>query len=444
MAMKVEIVSRDVIKPSSPTPENQRLYKLSFLDQFAPAIYTPTLLFYSTYRGDQDVQNHSKLVADKTQRLKMSLSETLTQFYPLAGRVKDNSVIECNDEGAEFLEAKVNCFLSDILKQPDEYSMNLFLPIEVESPKAGLSPLLLIQANFFKCGGLAIGISISHKIADGSTISTFIKGWSMIANGCTYEEATHPSYVLGDIYPSLDFPITLPSCELRKGKCITTRYVFSASKIAELKAQAASTFVERPTRVEAVLALLWKSATMAARAKFGSNRPTVLSQLVNIRKRLNPPLPENSIGNLLGIFAVQEDGREIGLQCLVVQLRKGLDEYSNVDVKKLQQGHAFNAICEAFQKVENHLNNYGVDLFACTSLCKFGFYDANFGWGRPKWVTFSMLRVKNAVILMDASDGEGIEALLTLSEEEMALVEKNEELLQFASVNPSIIACTST
>lgn len=45
--------------------------------------------------------------------------------------------------------------------------------------------------------------------------------------------------------------------------------------------------------------------------------------------------------------------------------------------------------------------------------------------------------MRNIIVLVDTKDGEGIEAWLTLDEQEMALFEVNEEILQFACFNPS-------
>ncbi|KAL7212198.1 hypothetical protein ACSBR2_014967 [Camellia fascicularis] len=127
MEMKVEIVAREIIKPSSPTPNQFRIYKLCSRDQFSPHHYIPAVFFYADPTRDV---NHEELVSIRSQRLKETLSETLTRFYPLAGRLRDNLFIDCNDEGVDYLEARVtHCRLSDILEQPKAEEMyRLFEP----------------------------------------------------------------------------------------------------------------------------------------------------------------------------------------------------------------------------------------------------------------------------------------------------------------------------
>ncbi|XP_054793045.1 stemmadenine O-acetyltransferase-like [Prosopis cineraria] len=437
--MKVEFVSKQIIKPSSPTPQNLGIFKLSFIDQLAPVMHTRILYFYPNIQNEAADRDH-----DRFERLKTSLSETLTLFYHLAGRMKDNAVIECNDEGVEFCEARVHGgFLSDILKQPDADSVHQFVPIDDAHLGSGF--LAKVQVNLFDCGGLAIGVSLSHKIADASTIGSFIKAWSCAAVGCMTESML-PKYILGSLYPSMDFPIVLPAVEFRHFNCITRRFVFDSSKITKLKATAASKMVENPTRVEAVLALIWKCVTIASRTNLGiTKRPSMVSQFVNIRKRTSPPLPETCVGNFLGHFMAEEPGEsnnddsEMNLQGLVIHLRKGLEQFTKEHVQKLQEGNnAFMTVCEGLKDLEL-VYKEGIDFYGCTSWCRFAFYEADFGWGKPKWVSIPSLKIKNSIILTDMSDGKGIEAWVTLSEQDMALMETNLELLEFASLNPSII-----
>ncbi|ONI30186.1 hypothetical protein PRUPE_1G235900 [Prunus persica] len=46
MKVEVEVISKEIIKPSSPTPDHLRYLQLSFLDQLAPPVYNPFVLFY--------------------------------------------------------------------------------------------------------------------------------------------------------------------------------------------------------------------------------------------------------------------------------------------------------------------------------------------------------------------------------------------------------------
>jgi shikimate O-hydroxycinnamoyltransferase len=55
--------------------------------------------------------------------LKKAFSETLTLFYPFAGRIRDELFIDCNDDGATYIEAHVTCNMSVILQQPDIHQL---------------------------------------------------------------------------------------------------------------------------------------------------------------------------------------------------------------------------------------------------------------------------------------------------------------------------------
>ena len=110
---------------------------------------------------------YSKISTDPTKLfstvLKQSLSDVLTRYYPLAGRVKDNLTVDCNDEGVLYREAQVNCKLSDIVTHQNSAELKKFLPCDIDGTHHFACT---VQANYFTCGGIAIGACISHKIAD--------------------------------------------------------------------------------------------------------------------------------------------------------------------------------------------------------------------------------------------------------------------------------------
>lgn len=446
--MKVEIISKETIKPSSPTPNHLKDYKLSLLDQIAPPSYETLLLFYS-FNGDDDRQHHHHISVSKANKLslqlKQSLSETLTRFYPLAGRVKDNITIDCSDHGAVYVEAQVNCLLQDLLKQPNGDSVIQLVPIELaEESKPGL--LLFVQSSFFTCGGVAIGVCISHKIADAATVVTFIRSWAGAAAG-DHPQVYYPSYNASSLFPPRDVSATAmlflnpPFNMAMKEKCLTKRFVFYGPKISALEAALSAP----STRGEAVTALIWKCAVNASRSNSGVSKLSILSRSVDIRKITVPPLPDNSVGNLVGYYASQKDESDIQLQGLVRELREGIQDFSKSYLQKLQREDALEAITESCKDAIAILISNDVDLYVCNSLCDVSLYDIDFGWGNPTWVTNISSNApnhKNLVGLIDSSTGDGsIEAWVTLSEADMALFERDPDLLCYAATfdYPSVL-----
>lgn len=73
-----------------------------------------------------------------------------------------------------------------------------------------------------------------------------------------------------------------------------------------------------------------------------------------------------------------------------------------------------------------------------SSLSGFPLYESGFGWGKHIWVTIPDYKFKNVIMMMATNDGKGIEALVSLNKEEMALFEQDPELLAFGALNPSV------
>ena len=165
--IEVEVISIDTIKPSSPTPAHLLHFQLSFLDQVLTPIFIPIIIFYPM-DGDVKVDTIERSIW-----LKKTLSMTLVQFYPLAERVKDNLFIDCTDQGVPYFEAQVKCQLSKFICNPDPMQLRKFFPYELDDI---VDIVLAIQVNIFQCSGMAIGVCISHKVADASSMVTFVNG----------------------------------------------------------------------------------------------------------------------------------------------------------------------------------------------------------------------------------------------------------------------------
>ncbi|PON64750.1 Transferase [Parasponia andersonii] len=406
---KVEIISRETIKPCSPTPPHLKSYELSSLDLIAPAVYGRVVYFYTAQSDDT-----SAAPEEKSQQLKKSLSQSLARFYPFAGRIVDNIAVECNDDGAQYVEARFNGLLSTFLEQRNNPALiELFFPAAIKAPEAATWPLLLVQATFFDCGGVAV-------VPVFDSASYFPLGYK--------------------------FSFEPPASGWEKPlEWVTKMFVFDTEKIADLKAKTAGDRVQQPSRVEVVTALIWKCAMAASRSDTaGIPKKTFwVTQAMDIRRRAEPPMPEHLVGNLVTIIPSQtnHDERELELPDVVAELRKGLREFNQSKTKRLRGDGAVQVIFEIVKELIELLIRDDADGLMVTSLCTFKLYEiADFGWGKPTWVNILPLLqgVSKLVALMDTRDG-GVEAWVTLSEKEMALFERDPELLEFATQNYSAI-----
>ncbi|XP_016184928.1 vinorine synthase-like [Arachis ipaensis] len=454
--VKVEIISKENIKPSSPTPSHLKTFKHSFLDQLVPFPHATIILFYTS-------QNPFEF-SERLELLKQSLSETLTQFYPFAGKIKDDLSIDCNDEGANFVVVKVNCSISKFLKKPDLNSLNKFIPTTPNFEKTMTGAHVInIQVNIFDCGGIAIGFRISHRIADGDSIDTFLKAWTERAGyNCNSELMTEPNFATSSLFPTSTSHFRNLSRKtwgsiFRKEKWVTRRFLFKNSAIATLKAQIVATSSSdplknppnTPSRVQTVSALFWKYFMAASKDQFGTQSPSILINTVNLRRRMPESLhPENSIGNFLWLATSEHTSEhELNLNELVNKVKKSIEEVDKDFVARLQSEEEGSSIMEnALRKIsgETWSDNKGdkaLEILAISSWCNFGFYDADFGWGKPMWVSSigieSISVLTNMLILVDTKFKDGIEAWITLDEEKMKLLMSSTELLTYATLDPS-------
>lgn len=90
---EMEVIARETIKPSSPTPSHLEIYPLSFIDHLCPPNYIPLIFFYQNQSFQPDINGETstifKLCKERTKMLKESLSQVLSMYYPFTGRVKD-------------------------------------------------------------------------------------------------------------------------------------------------------------------------------------------------------------------------------------------------------------------------------------------------------------------------------------------------------------------
>ncbi|XP_052208739.1 stemmadenine O-acetyltransferase-like [Diospyros lotus] len=442
--MKVEVISSELVKPSSPTPSHLKTFKISLMDQLLVSDYIPFIFHYPITDPNCDT---NQLVL----HLKNSLSDTLTRFYPLAGRFKDHMSVDCNDEGVLFIETRVNCSMSEFLNEPQIEQLHQFVFfIEMGSePETSLCQLA-VQVNVFASDGIAIGVSMLHKMMDGSTLATFLKCWAAIASDDSQGKAIFPDLtVASSLFPprsdqlprSMSF---LKDTWVKKGKSILRRFLFDDAAIKALKAKASSRAVPNPSSSLAVSAFIWKCAVAASRKVKGIQSgqiATILAYAVNMRSRMVPPAPELSMGNIFWLAtATQRDGA--GLEEMVGSVREAVGKLDREYAQKMRGEEGFHQICKLMEERDELYAKEKPEVYMVSDLRSFRFSELDFGWGKPTWVSnswgFSSPVFVNGVFLGESHEGGGIEAWVHLEGDEMRVFEHDPELLSFAKLNPGI------
>ncbi|KAJ4723778.1 vinorine synthase-like [Melia azedarach] len=443
--MEVEIISKDCIKPSSPTPLHLKNHKFSFLDVHSGYGYIPLVLYYpvnqETNLSPSDIDH---VISVRLQILKQSLSETLSRFYPFAGKIKDSYSVDCNDEGVYFVEAKVNCFLNEFLSNPDISFINKFIPDEAKWNSAQENYVAGVQATTFACGGIVVGVYVSHSVADGAAFSTFLRSWSAIAYKNT--EEIRPKFDASsffphnDAYPREEYLAHQYNYFMKLGKYITRRYVFDASATANLKAKATSSRLPNPTRVELVTALFGKCITRAVKARSGSDKSVSMTHAVNLRRKAKPQFSEYYMGNFILLAPVVCKDKEVELGDFVCQMKESVAKLNGDFVSSLQGDGGWINYLEAI-KHESEIFSDPENLLFFTSWCNFGLNDVDFGWGKPAWVSNIDQAESNfllgSICLMDTRERDGIEAWAFLVEEDVVTLESDTDFIALAAVNPS-------
>ncbi|KAK4390928.1 hypothetical protein Sango_2156100 [Sesamum angolense] len=105
----------------------------------------------------------------------------------------------------------------------------------------------------------AVGLCISHRILDGTALSTFLKSWATAASSSA-EKLVSPDFSASSLFPDdglwlKDASMAMWGALFKKGQFVTRRFVFDGSAIASLKDMAMA-------QVERVSLHVWRSVSL--------------------------------------------------------------------------------------------------------------------------------------------------------------------------------------
>jgi hypothetical protein len=384
MVAKVEFTvtlrKEEVVAPLL-LPLQEHLLPLSNLDLLLPPLDVGVFFCY----------NKPLINSDLIGVLKRGLAQTLVTYYAFAGEVVTNSVGEpellCNNRGVNFIEAYADVELRELnLYTPDDTVEGKLIPRK----KHGV---IAIQATELKCGGIVIGCTFDHRIADASSTNLFLLFWTQMSHPKS-TSTTIPSFRRSLLNPrrplhiqnaihNLYVPISsIPPLKNDDDDHLISRiYYIKSDQLLHLQSLATDND-HKTTKIEAFSAFLWKLLAKSAR----EDKVSKLGIVVDGRSRLN--ITGNYFGNVLSIPYVKVRINDLikNPLCWVA------NEIHHFIEKTATKEHFLGLIdwVEANKPkaaVAKIYCNGGEEedgpAFVVSSGIRFPIYEMDFGWGNP-------------------------------------------------------------
>ncbi|KAG8380793.1 hypothetical protein BUALT_Bualt06G0053200 [Buddleja alternifolia] len=407
--------------------------------------------------------------------LKQSLSQTLTHFPPLAGRlITDHSngyiYITCNDAGVDFIHAKwSNMHVTDLQGSIDEdvseAIKGCFAFDQTVSYEGHFKPILAVQVTEL-ADGVFLGCTVNHAVMDGTSFWNFFNTLAEFSRGAKMISRT-PDFSRDSVLISaavLKLPAGGPKVTFSGYAPVRERiFRFSRESILKVKAivnnkntnnkrgdDGAIDITElmgkhrndslifrqgnlNPTAeissFQSLCALLWRGITRAR--KLPAGKTTTFRMAVNCRHRLEPKLEPLYFGNAIQSVPTYASAWEVlahDLRWCAEQLNKNLMAHGNAAVRKYVEDWERDPRCFP-------LGNFDGAMITMGSSPRFPMYENDFGWGRPIVVRSGRAnKFDGKISAFPGGEGSGsVDLEVILAPETMAGLEADPEFMQYVS-----------
>ncbi|GLJ52437.1 hypothetical protein SUGI_1115390 [Cryptomeria japonica] len=405
-----------LIKPCA-GKDQRKLVELSNFDLIAHPMFNKVVYVFEAPTPTSEV-------------LKEGLAKVLAEFREWAGRYTKETTNGClginlNDEGVLVIEGEADGTIADAMPfHPSEFLLELIPPTPTM-----VVELLLLQFTRFACGGLVIGLASHHYVADGQAATFFMNSWGKVVRGESILPPVNDRSLLkarDPPQPCFDhfeyntmtheqFPIM--------SSLITKKFHFDAIFLEKLKSKVnGSNKLKKPyTTFEILVAHMWKCITKAR--GLDEDVKTKVSIPVDGRKRLNPPLPQGYLGNV-----VYESGSQTIASEIINGSLEFVAEITHKAVTKVDDNFLRSTI-DFFELRKETLGptslNHGTDVIPL-SWMKFPISNFHFGMGEPLYVGPSLMPIEGLIIFFDSYNHfGGVEVVVCLPKVHMDVLEHN-------------------
>ncbi|KAL3523284.1 hypothetical protein ACH5RR_016118 [Cinchona calisaya] len=427
--LKVTIQESNLVFPAKETEKRSKF--LSNIDQVLN-FNVPTIHFFPA-----NGEFPPKIVAEK---LKTALSKVLVPYDFLAGRLKLNHQsgrmeIDCNSAGAVFMVASCEFSLDEIgdLVYPNPAFGQLIVQ-KLDNVGPYDQPLCILQFTSFKCGGFAMGLSNNHATFDGISFKIFLQNLASQAfddkplaipphndrtllSARTPPRVTFPHPELLKLKIPIGEELSPPTFDCPEEELDFKIFRLSSDEVNYLKNKAkaadpAEATYYKITGFNVVTAHIWRCKALSCDSKAGPERPSTVLYAVDIRPRLNPPLPASYTGNAV------------------------LTAYATAQCKELEEGPFSKLVKMVFEGASRMTDEYArsaIDWgevykgfphgeFLVSSWWRLGFADMEYPWGKPRYSCPVVHHRKDIILLfpdIDAANTDAVNVLVALPVKEM-------------------------
>ncbi|OVA11491.1 Transferase [Macleaya cordata] len=373
--------------------------------------------------------------------LKEALSKVLVHYPHLAGRfTTDNQGRTCiilNNAGVRVTETYLPTTLAKQLPFHPSKDVSHLLP-SVE----GIEELCQIQLNRYACGGLVIGLTSHHRVADGQSMSSFFVAWAKFVRGLDVDPLPYhdrfaisvprnPPKVEFD-HNSIEFKKTTISPDTTPvfSSSIETLIIhYSTEFTNKLKAKVVEENNCNPhqrfSTFECLLSHAWKKVTQARGLDL--EECTQVRVAVNGRARIKPAVPMEYFGNLVLWAYPKLKVKEVLNESHAYIAKAIHDEVARVDDKYFKSFIDFGEIKKGDEgeELEATAPEFGNTLcpnLEVDSWLRFQFHDLDFGGGGPCAFFPPNIPVEGLLIFLPScKEVGGVDLVLSLLPEHVEL-----------------------